>query len=223
MDYPLPRTLPARPTRAASYRVDPGLVFVLLGLLLPGMLLTALYTGDWLLVAPLPAALRPYQSLIDPFVHLAVGLVVTAPLVLRERSAAGRLALLGLTVCAAVLIDLDHVLAAGSFSLYAITHLAGRPPTHSILFAVLAGLAVGGVSRRSAWGWLVCLAVLSHVVRDASGGGTPYFAWPLPGSQVSMGAYYATEMLLYLGALLPALLRRPQAAPRRVASLPARG
>ena len=159
--------------------------------------------GDALLAWRPAGPWQPYWALVDPPVHAALALLAVAPLILRgsaraalSRAALSRAALAGL---AAVLIDLDHALAAGSFSVYAMTHLGGRPETHSLLFVLGCGLFAWGISRRGEWGWLLGLALLSHVLRDASSGGTPLL-WPFfDFERLSLPAYYAAQVGLFVG------------------------
>ena len=70
-------------------------------------------------------------------------------------------------VLAATLIDLDHVVAAGSLDPARLTSLAARPPAHSLLGTlVLAnlGAAFGGPRL----GYAAGVGALSHIVRDAT-------------------------------------------------------
>ncbi|RMG46664.1 MAG: hypothetical protein D6723_16885, partial [Acidobacteria bacterium] len=71
------------------------------------------------------------------------------------------------------LIDIDHFIAAGSFSFDEAIALGCRPWTHSLTFAALCGLIVWLIGKRRRTGLVVMVALASHVIRDAAGGCTP--------------------------------------------------
>jgi len=98
---------------------------------------------------------------------------------------------------AAMLLDLDHVVAAGSLSLYDITHLPARPVTHSLLFSAACGILASILSYSRINGWLIFCVLASHVVRDASTGMTP-FLWPLPVDHLPVVASYSLQVGLFL-------------------------
>lgn len=140
--------------------------------------------------------LRQYWSLLDSPVHAVLALLVVSPFFAR-RSCGGlyrRIVTAGLF---AVLLDLDHFVLSQSFSLYEATHLSGRPVTHSLLFALGCGLLVYLLTRSVRDAWLVSIVLASHVLRDASSGGTPYL-WPISADHLAVPAYYAAEVGLYL-------------------------
>lgn len=146
---------------------------------------------------------RIYWVLFDPLVHGTLALVVISPLFFHQ-DMAGQTRWLLIAVAAAILIDIDHFIAAGSFSINDAIHLSGRPAAHSLLFAVSCALIIRLLSDNPIAGWLLFIALLSHILRDASvgGGGIPFF-WPLTiNFQLSMPAYYATQMSLCLLAAI---------------------
>jgi hypothetical protein len=163
--------------------------------------------GDMLVAGRPDGPLQRFWPLTDSPVHAALALLVVSPLLRRapRRRRAAWLAVAGL---AAVLVDLDHAAAARSFSVYAMTHLNGRPETHSLLFAVGAGLLASRLGRNPLAGWLVGLALASHVLRDAVTGGTPYL-WPLPVKSLPAAVYYAAQAGLYLAACALGWAGRP--------------
>ncbi|MDQ6670692.1 MAG: metal-dependent hydrolase [Chloroflexota bacterium] len=70
-------------------------------------------------------------------------------------------------VLAATLIDVDHVIAAGSFTPERMMHLPARPPTHSL--AGVLGLAIAaGTLGGPRVGYAVAVGVLTHILRDAT-------------------------------------------------------
>jgi membrane-bound metal-dependent hydrolase YbcI (DUF457 family) len=168
-------------------------------------LLVWMWAGD-LLYAWRPAGpLQRFWELTDPLVHCGVGLIVLAPVWLRQ-AGRKRIALAVLSGAVAVLIDLDHVIAARSFSLYAITHLDGRPFTHSLWAAAALAVIVLVVRRQWAEGWVVFGAITSHIVRDAFWGGVSYLAWPARTVHFSLGEYFSLELLLLAFSFLLVIL-----------------
>jgi hypothetical protein len=163
--------------------------------------------GDALLQYGRPSAIPAhYWALLDSPVHGLLALLVVSPLFRHpffQRKLLGWLTVAALT---AVLIDLDHVIAARSFSLIEITTLPNRPMIHSLLFASLFGLVALLLTRRPLAGWLIFAVLASHVLRDASTGAT-YFLWPLSVDQLPVPAYYASQILLYLLSYLFATRR----------------
>lgn len=214
-------------------------------LLPPLLLLTTLalaggvmLVGDALVFEWKPAFIpRSAWALLDSPVHAALALLVVAPLVFQMATRRGQhssptrlLARAGLTGLLAVFIDLDHFVAAGSFSVaQAITLAGGRPDTHSLLLALGCGLLALTLTRSPVDGWLVFAALASHILRDAASGGTPLL-WPLPFDRLSPAAYYTAELglalisrvvsLLWIEAVLapqPTQRPVPPATPRRPA------
>lgn len=96
-------------------------------------------------------------------------------------------------------IDIDHIISAGSISIEQMIAIPGRPWTHSILFcSIIAALPL--LTRRSGW-WSLALAAgfSTHLLRDASGGGTPLF-WPLKEPDGVPWLSYPLGCLVLLGA-----------------------
>jgi len=161
---------------------------------------------------------RALVALSDIPINGATALLVVLPLVLRPLR--WRLALLAVAV--GILIDVDHAVAARSLSLEAMLSLPVRPATHSLLFASLASLAAWAVSRRAVAAWIVLAALVSHLLRDASGYGTPLL-WPWQAStRIPAALYPAGVALLFV---LSWLIRARAAAARRLpgAGPPAEG
>jgi len=69
-------------------------------------------------------------------------------------------------IVAGIVIDLDHAVAARSLDPFKMMNLAARPPTHSlvaaVLFGVLAGRLLGSVS-----GYAVGIGIVAHLLGDA--------------------------------------------------------
>ena len=100
-------------------------------------LLALLFVAD-LLIERRPSFGRAFWALADSAVHGLVALLVTAPIV---RSAPTARQLVVLALVAGTLVDLDHFAAARPRSFWTATHLARRPPTHSVTFALLVSTA----------------------------------------------------------------------------------
>jgi len=156
---------------------------------LAGFLFLFLFINDRL-IASRPLYASQVWALYDGVVHGLTGVLVLFPIYKKKTNS--QLAVLFLL---AAVIDLDHFIAVQSFSLSDALHLPIRPVTHSITFALLS--AVGGflLTRNRIVAWTLFAALTSHVIRDASGGGTPIF-WPLEIDHIPSWLYYGIEIIL---------------------------
>lgn len=109
------------------------------------------------------------------FIHGAISLFVVLPIVLRsdKRVLYGVLAFIG-----GPAVDLDHVVAAGSFRPHALETLNHRPDTHSLLFALVLTALVYLITRSKQLSWSILAIIVSHLLFDAAGG-DEYWAYPL--------------------------------------------
>jgi hypothetical protein len=99
---------------------------------------------------------------------------VAAPLVPR----AGRRVLVT-AVAAALVIDIDHAVAARSMRIKATISLPMRPRTHSLVTALGAGAAVAAAAG-PVHGWVAFGALVSHLLHDAGDRAAPTpVLWPL--------------------------------------------
>ena len=154
----------------------------------------------------------PIWALLDAPVHVLLALLVVFPLNTWSTIPARMIGRFTLASLAPFLIDLDHFVAAGSFSLYSATTLAsGRPAAHSLLFALGLGLIAYQFTRDKGNGYLLFAVLASHVVRDTSVGGTPFFLWPFSFDQLSPPLYYVSQLNLFCIAQVLAWM--PSAAP----------
>lgn len=108
-------------------------------------------------------------------IHGCISLLVVLPLVLRSRR---RATFAVLAFIGGPALDLDHVVAAGSFRPQALESLGHRPVTHSLLFAVVLTLLALVLTRSKPFAWAVFAVVVSHLLFDAAGGGE-YWLYPL--------------------------------------------
>src|SRR3954454_23928839 len=112
---------------------------------------------------------HPVQVYTDPLQHAAIAATVAAPL--------GRAAVRA-AVAAALVIDLDHAVAARSVRVRDTTALDARPRTHSLLAALGAGAAVGRAAG-PLHGWATFGALASHLLHDAGDRAAPTpVLWP---------------------------------------------
>jgi membrane-bound metal-dependent hydrolase YbcI (DUF457 family) len=134
----------------------------------------------------------PVRVYSDPFQHAAIAAAVVAPLTL----GAPRRVLVT-AVAAAVVIDLDHVIAARSALPGATTGLDQRPRSHSLLTAVLAGALVAARAG-PAHGWATFAALGSHLLHDAGDTAAPTpVLWPFrPARQLGRRYQLAGTLLL---------------------------
>jgi membrane-bound metal-dependent hydrolase YbcI (DUF457 family) len=99
--------------------------------------------------------------------------VVAAPLARR----AGR-SVFAAAVGAALVIDVDHVVAARSVRIRDTTGLPTRPRTHSLVTALAAGTAMARAAG-PVHGWVVFGALASHLLHDAGDQAAPTpVLWP---------------------------------------------
>ncbi len=136
---------------------------------------------------------RNLRAVYDNFTHGTIAGLLAA-FTGRGRASVGRF-LAGYVVGAG--LDIDHAIAARSLRLGAMLSLGGRPFSHSLAFSVATAIAVGAVSRRPSWAWLVFFSLASHVIRDAGLSRAPIF-WPLPPAQLPALAYYSAIAALAL-------------------------
>ena len=140
-----------------------------------------------------PRWLRVYS---DPVQHAAIAAAVVAPLAPR----AGR-RVLGTAMTAALVIDVDHVVAARSIRVRDTIALAQRPCTHSLLTAAVAGALVA-VTAGPMHGWAAFAGLGSHLLHDAGDRSAPTpLLWPVrPARQLGRRRQLAGTLLLTVGS-----------------------
>ena len=156
---------------------------------LAGYLLLFLFVNDYLIAAK-PFFSYKIWALYDGIVHGLVGVLVLYPIYKEKINRYFVLLFL-----LAALVDIDHFIAAQSLYLSDALRLPLRPATHSITFAILVAVAGILLTRNKLVAWTLFAAVTSHVIRDASGGGTPVF-WPLEIYHIPSWFYYGGEIVL---------------------------
>ena len=113
------------------------------------------------------------QVYTDPLQHGLLAAAVAAPLV----PLAGR-RVLATAVTAALVIDVDHVVAARSWRVGALTSLPVRPRTHSILVAAGTSALVAAAAG-PLHGWAAFGGFASHLLHDAGDRAAPTpLLWP---------------------------------------------
>lgn len=145
------------------------------------------------------------------FARGVVALVAVAPLV---RRSGHPLLYSALAFAGGSLIDLDHLAAAGSFSLRRIETLGDRPDTHSLAFVALVAVLVLALTRRARVAWAVFAVGVSHLLFDGAGGHEPVL---YPFSRLDGLPWLACPLgTLALGAASAGIARRGGlAAPAR--------
>lgn len=173
-------------------------------------ILAVMVLGDALVYAWPRGIPTSIWALLDAPVHWVLALLIVSPLL--SHPALGRHLWLWVAVAtvAAVLVDLDHFIAARSFALEDALTLGNRPWAHSLLFAMAMAVVAWMVSREPMGALLVLVVLLSHIVRDASHGSIPLW-WPIH-SRVEMPVplYYALE--IGLGWIVLGVAGRPSPA-----------
>ena len=137
------------------------------------------------------------QIYTDPLQHALIAAAVAAPLVPR----AGRRAILT-AVTAAIVIDVDHAVAARSLRVRDTTSLATRPRSHSLLTALGAGSLVAAAAG-PLHGWAAFGGLTSHLMHDAGDRAAPTpVLWPLaPARQLGRRWQVAATTVLALGSV----------------------
>jgi LexA-binding, inner membrane-associated putative hydrolase len=143
-----------------------------------------------------PAVSR-VQVYSDPLQHALIAAAVAGPLVPRF----GR-GVIASAVAPALVIDIDHAIAARSVRISDTTSLATRPRSHSLLTALGTG-AVVAVAAGPAHGWAAFGGLVSHLLHDAGDRAAPTpLLWPFaPARQLGRRRQVAGTVLLALGSL----------------------
>lgn len=167
-------------------------------LLFVTFILMVMIGGDALVYAWPESIPTTYWALLDPLVHAVLALAVVSPLFARPEVSAHLIRWIIIAGSVAVLIDVDHFFAARSLSLEDALNLDARPIAHSLLFVLVAALATFALTRQTSATFLIGIALLSHILRDASHGGIPFF-WPLRGNlEISIPLYFCAQIGLGL-------------------------
>jgi len=143
-----------------------------------------------------PRAASLLQVYTDPLQHALIAAAVAAPLVPR---AGGRV--VGTAVAAALVIDVDHAVAARSVRIRDTTALATRPRSHSLLTALGAG-GIVAVAAGPLHGWAAFGGLVSHLLHDAGDRAAPTpLLWPFaPARQLGRRWQLAATSVLALGS-----------------------
>jgi membrane-bound metal-dependent hydrolase YbcI (DUF457 family) len=150
--------------------------------------------------------LRAYS---DPLQHAAIAVAVTAPVAAR-----GGRTVLVTAVAAALVIDVDHIVAARSLRPRRMTALAERPRTHSMLTAVAAGSLVTAAAG-PLHGWAAFAGLVSHLLHDAGDHAAPTpLLWPWrPARQLGRRRQLAGSVALTTASALIARAAARASAP----------
>lgn len=107
--------------------------------------------------------------IFDSFMHLSYFMITAMPFV-RFRSAF-------LAGCAvSVLLDIDHVIEARSFSPEKLLGLGRRPLSHSVTFILPLSLLILWATGNPALAYILFFSAASHILRDLTEGVTyPFF------------------------------------------------
>jgi membrane-bound metal-dependent hydrolase YbcI (DUF457 family) len=141
-----------------------------------------------------PSRVQVYS---DPLQHALIAAAVAVPLVPRF----GRGVIVA-AVAPALVIDVDHAVAARSVRIRDTTSLSARPRSHSLLVALGTGAAVAAAAR-PAHGWAAFGGLVSHLLHDAGDRGAPTpLLWPFaPARQLGRRRQVAGTALLALGSV----------------------
>lgn len=137
-----------------------------------------------------------FWGLVDGFSHSFIGSIILFPLFREYNYKTYIMAFLSGGV-----LDFDHVAIVHSLDFEDIMLLVERPPTHSITFALVAGLVIALFVKNKAFiFWWVFIAITQHVVRDCLTDVTPIL-YPLPIYSMPLWLYVTCEIGLLLLAV----------------------
>jgi hypothetical protein len=162
-------------------------------------------------------AVSRVQIYSDPLQHALLAAAVAAPLVPR----AGR-GVLAAAVVPALVIDIDHAVAARSVRIADTTALATRPRSHSLLTAAGTGALIAATAG-PLHGWAAFGGLVSHLLHDAGDRAAPTpVLWPFaPARQLGRRRQLAGTVALVLASV--AISRAAAAASRRPSAASAGG
>jgi membrane-bound metal-dependent hydrolase YbcI (DUF457 family) len=142
----------------------------------------------------MPSRLQVYS---DPLQHALIAAAVAAPLVPRV----GR-SVVATAAGAALVIDIDHAVAARSLRVRDTTALATRPRTHSLVTALAVGALVAARAG-PAHGWAAFGGLVSHLMHDAGDRAAPTpLLWPVaPARQLGRRRQLVVTAALVLGSV----------------------
>jgi membrane-bound metal-dependent hydrolase YbcI (DUF457 family) len=132
----------------------------------------------------------------DPVQHAAIAAAVAAPLAARVGPR-----VLATAIVAALVIDLDHAVAARSIRPRHMIALDQRPRTHSLLTAGMAAALVAAAAGPR-HGWAAFAALGSHLLHDAGDRAAPTpVLWPWrPARQLGRRRQLAGTVALTMGS-----------------------
>lgn len=110
------------------------------------------------------------RGLFDGLCHAGTALAVAVPALPYVRDPAG---FLRVALSSALLIDLDHMVAARSVRLERCMTMESRPASHSVLAPVLLALVAEWLRPEQHFGLGALLGLSSHLLRDVGTGGAP--------------------------------------------------
>jgi hypothetical protein len=157
------------------------------------------------------------SALWEVFAHGLLGVIVVSPLIWHSPR---RTSLALLAFLCGVGLDVDHVVAAGSFDPRSMEQLGQRPDTHSLLFVSALALAALMVTRRKLLAWAVFAILTAHLLFDAPGGGVRWL-FPLQRPEAIPWLVCPAGIVLLTGvSLIVSRARESNAAPVAPRSLP---
>lgn len=132
----------------------------------------------------------------DEFLHVSLYCIIMLPFIHYAR-----LFLIG--AAASVLIDIDHVIAAGSVRINKMITLPSRPFTHSLTYALMFSAVLLIVFRDTAIAGAVFAGIAIHLLRDMISGKTMIFFPVKSISHLKKSGYVFISMsLIVLSCLL---------------------
>lgn len=110
------------------------------------------------------------RGLFDMLCHFGTALAVSLPILPYVRDRRG---FLRISLLSAIMLDLDHILAARSLNLNSWMTMPQRPVSHSVLTPLLVAALAERWKPEQHFGLAAIIGVGSHLLRDLGTGGAP--------------------------------------------------
>lgn len=158
---------------------------------------------------------HPVLSMLwEVAIHGTLSVIVVLPLIWPSPR---RTRLIAMAAIGGVALDLDHAVAAGTFDPRTMENLAGRPVSHSLLFAAALALLAALTTRRKLVGWGVFAVLAAHLLFDAAGGSV---RWLYPVDEPDSIPWLACPIGIAALTAISALLARSGRSTTESRSLP---
>ncbi len=116
---------------------------------------------------------------VDEILHGLIAIMVNIPIVYVLYREKRSIHVILFPAIIGIWLDLDHAVAAGSLNINAMLSLGSRPPTHSVLFAIIFSILAMFFSENPLVALAAFTSILSHLIHDVATGGTVPIFYPM--------------------------------------------